>query len=168
MAYINRQESTPAAMTAEQRRKLFYLFKLMGFEEDDRHGFIESWTDGRTASMTGLTFMEAMEMIRRLEEANRTPQEKHKAKEQGAETMDRKRKGVIKAISAYLEQSGMKPSIDYVKGIAVRASGIAPTGDTAHDFNRIGAGSLTRIYNEFCLKQRVRREKQSVPVICLN
>lgn len=153
-------------MTAEQRRKLFWLFKKMRFDDDDRHNFISSWTDGRTDSMTGLSFIDAMDMIRQLEDANRQPQW-HK-KEPGAETMDRKRKGVLKAVAEYLKRCGMEPSPEYVKSVAVRASGIAPTGDTNHDFNRIDAGSLTRIYNEFCRKQRVRIVKEEIPVICLN
>lgn len=155
-------------MTAEQRRKLFWLFGKMRFDDEARHGFIQSWTEGRTDSMTGLGFIEAMDMIRQLEETLRLPQQNKQKPVGGAETMDRKRKGVIKAISAYLQQCGMEHSIDYVKGVAVRASGIAPTGDTNHDFNRIPASTLTRIYNEFCAKQRVRRVKAEIPEICLN
>lgn len=155
-------------MTAEQRRKLFWLFGKMRFDDEARHGFIQSWTEGRTDSMTGLGFIEAMDMIRQLEETLRLPQLNKQKPVGGAETMDRKRKGVIKAISTYLQQCGMEHSIDYVKGVAVRASGIAPTGDTNHDFNRICASTLTRIYNEFCAKQRVRRVKAEIPEICLN
>lgn len=155
-------------MTAEQRRKLFWLFKEMRFDDDDRHNFISSWTEGRTASLTGLGFMEAMDMIRQLEETMRMPQEHKRQPEGGTATMDRKRKGVIKAIFAYLERCGMAPTMDYVKGVAVRASGIAQTGDTGHDFNRIPASALTRIYNEFCAKQRVKDTKDAIPVFCLN
>ena len=134
-----------------QRRSLFYIFKNMKFDEDMRHDFISDYTDGRTDSMKELGYIEAQEMIRYLQELARTPQTRKYKSE-----LDRYRKGVIKAISRYFESRGKTDvSMDYIKSTAIRAAGIVPTGMVSHDFNRIPEATLTRIYNEFCRKQRV-------------
>ena len=39
---------------------------------------------------------------------------------------------------------------------------ITPTGMVSRDFNRISDVSLTRIYNEFCNKQKVKSVKGEV------
>lgn len=137
-----------------QRRTLFLYFRDLGMDDEGRHYFISDFTDGRTGSMKDLGYIEAQDMIRYLQEMLRTPQERRQR-----DDLDRKRKGVIKAIGAYLELYGMRPSADYIKGVAVRAAGMVPTV-LSHDFNRIPEGTLTRIYNEFCRKQSLVRHKE--------
>lgn len=146
-----------------QRRSLFYLFKSMKFNDDMRHDFILDYTNGRTDSLKELDYIEAQEMIRYLQELGRTPQTRKYKSES-----DRLRKGVIKAIGQYFEDSGMNVSLDYIKSTAIRAAGIVPTGFVSHDFNRISDATLTRIYNEFCRKQSVIRVKDRIPKIGLN
>lgn len=146
-----------------QRRSLFYLFKSMKFNDDMRHDFILDYTNGRTDSLKELDYIEAQEMIRYLQELGRTPQTRKYKSES-----DRLRKGVIKAIGQYFEDSGMNVSLDYIKSTAIRAAGIVPTGFVSHDFNRIPETTLTRIYNEFCRKQSVIRVKDRIPKIGLN
>lgn len=142
-------------MTNAQRRRLFWIFNEIGFDSEARHDFVSDFTDGRMRSLADVDFITAREMIRYLDECLRSPQAR---KRDGS--LDRKRKGVMRAIFAYLEKRGIEtPSMDYVKGIAVRAAGIAQTGIVSHDFNRISGAALTRIYNEFCSKQTVQKEK---------
>ena len=155
--------TTTDKLTNNQLRHLFWLFKELGLDDDARRMMVDEWTEGRTNSVGRLGFIEAMNLIRRLEEIRRTPQTRN-----DNDSLDTKRKGVMKAIYAYLNLCGMDPTTDYVKRIAIRASGIAPTGDTNHDFNRISAAALSRIYHEFVSKQNVVAEKQSLPRFSLN
>lgn len=149
---------TKDRMTPDQRRKLFFIFAAVGFDDEARHDFIEDFTDGATRSLSEVDFITARNMIRYLDELRRKPQTRKQN-----DSLDRKRKGVIRSIYAYLENRGIKsPSIDYVKGIAIRAAGIVPTGMVSHDFNRISGEALTRIYNEFCAKQTVQKAKPEI------
>lgn len=140
--------TTTDKLTNNQLRHLFWLFKELGLDDDARRMMVEEWTEGRTNSAGRLRFIEAMNLIRRLEEIRRTPQTRN-----DKDSLDTKRKGVMRAIYAYLNLCGIEPTEDYVKRIAVRASGMAATGFVRHDFNRISSAALTRIYNEFCRKQ---------------
>ena len=143
--------NTKDRISEGQRRSLFWIFKNMKFDEDMRHDFISDYTEGRTDSMKELGYIEAQSMIRYLQELGRTPQTRKYKSES-----DRLRKGVIKAIGRYFEDSGLNVSLDYIKSTAIRAAGIVPTGFVSHDFNRISEATLTRIYNEFCRKQSVK------------
>lgn len=155
--------TTTDKLNNNQLRHLFWLFKELGLDDDARRMMVEEWTEGRTNSVGRLGFIEAMNLIRRLEEIRRTP---HTRRYNGS--LDTKRKGVMRAIYAYLNLCGIEPTMDYVKRIAIRASGMVPTGDTNHDFNRIGAAALSRIYHEFVSKQNVVDEKQSLPRLSMN
>ncbi len=141
-------------MTDEQRRSLFFNFKALGFDDDGRHCFVSDFTDGRTDSLKDLGYIEAQDMLRYLQELRRNPQERKRR-----DDLDRKRKGVMRAIGEYFKRCGIEASEEYIKATAVRAAGIAPTGCISHDFNRISADALTRIYNEFCRKQSVQGVK---------
>lgn len=145
-----------------QRRSLFFNFKELGMSDMGRHCFIRDFTHGRTSSIRDLEYIEAQDMLRQLQEMRRYPQSRKRHDE-----LDTKRKGVIKAIGRYLELCGQHPTLEYIKGVAVRAAGLVPT-EVNHDFNRIDGATLTRIYNEFCRKQSVVKVKEDVPVICLN
>jgi hypothetical protein len=143
-----------------QRRSLLLNFKALGLDDDGRHYFISDFTRGRTSSLKDLGYIEAQDLLRYLGELRRNPQER-----KCRDDLDRKRKGVIKAISAYLELYGQQPTLEYIKGVAVRAAGMVPTM-VDHDFNRIPEGTLTRIYNEFCRKQSVIRVEDDLTKIC--
>lgn len=153
-------------ITARQRRYLFFLFDEVGLDNDVvRHDFIEEFTEGATPSMRELDFITARNMIRYLEECMR----KSHTRKKEDDTLDTKRKGVIKAIYAYLEGAGIEvKNMEYVKSIAIRAAGIAPTGLISHDFNRIPARRLTAIYNEFCSREHIQKVRNSIPIICNN
>lgn len=138
-----------------QRKSLFFNFKELGMSDNGRHNFISEFTNGRTASLTDLGYIEAQDMIRQLQEMRRDPQTRKRHDE-----LDTKRKGVMKAIGRYLEMCGQHPTTAYIKAVAVRAAGLVET-ETNHDFNRIPSCALTRIYNEFCRKQSVLKIKNA-------
>lgn len=139
-----------------QRRSLFINFNELGMSDNGRHNFISEFTHGRTSSMRDLDYVEAQDMIRQLQEMRRNPQTRKRHDE-----LDTKRKGVMKAIGRYLEMCGQHPTTAYIKAVAVRAAGLVET-EINHDFNRIPAATLTRIYNEFCRKQSVLKIKNAV------
>lgn len=145
-----------------QRRALFFNFKALGLDDDGRHYFISDFTRGRTGSLKDLGYIEAQDLLRYLGELRRNPQERKRR-----DDLDRKRKGVMRAIGRYLDLCGIQHTAEYIKGVAVRAAGLVPT-EVNHDFNRIDGATLTRIYNEFCRKQSVVKLKEDIPVICLN
>ena len=157
---LKAMEKVKTKINDTQRRTLFLYFKDLGMDDESRHYFISDFTHGRTESMKDLGYIEAQDMLRYLQEMLRTPQERKQRSD-----LDRKRKGVIKAISAYLELYGQQPTLEYIKGVAVRAAGMVPTM-VDHDFNRIPEGTLTRIYNEFCRKQSVIRVEDDLTKIC--
>lgn len=146
-------------MTAKQNRHLWWLLGELGLK-DSVADLVSEETGGRTERVSQLGFIEAMNLIRRLEQYTRKAQEKPASREE-PNKLDRKRKGVIKAIIAYGELCGLKYSVDYSKSIATRAAG-------RDNFNEITSGELTRIYNEFCRKQTAAKERTNFPIICLN
>lgn len=144
--------------TVNQNRKLWWLINELGLRESVSD-LVSDETNGRTTHTSELSFIECMNLIRRLEQYTRKAQEKPASVK--AASMDRKRKGVIKAICAYGERCGQQYTVDYAKRIATRASG-------RDSFNEITSGELTRIYNEFCRKQTAATAREILPVICLN
>ena len=141
--------------TINQNRKLYWLLNELGLK-DSVADLVSDETNGRTTHTSELSFIECMNLIRRLEQYTRTPQE-HPAS-QKTNTLDRRRKGVMKAIFAYGELNGLKYSSAYVKKVACRAAG-------RDNFNEITSGELTRIYNEFCRKQTAAKAKASAPTL---
>lgn len=128
--------------TPQQVRHLFALFRQLGIDTENRGDIVFSFTDGRTSSVADLEFIEAQTLIRKLTELTR----KGFQKRHDTDDLDRKRKGVIKAIFRYLELKGTPANIDYVKAIACRAA-------DRKFFNELSMADLTRVYNEFCRKQ---------------
>lgn len=129
--------------TTQQNRKLYWLFGKFGVKDKDAIAEIVWEFTGRTCHTSELTFIEARGLIGSLEDLMK---KKHKLKP-ATDELDRKRKGVIKAIFRWFELRGKVPTMDYVKAVACRAAG-------ADSFNQISSASLTRIYAEFCNKQR--------------
>jgi hypothetical protein len=152
--------------TLNQNRKLYWLLNELGLKESVAD-LVSDETGGRTTHTSELTFIECMNLIRRLEQYTKKAQERPNDgtnktdgtnKKDKREKMDRKRKGVIKAICAYGELCGLKYTVAYAKSIATRAAG-------RDSFNEISEGELTRIYNEFCRKQTVVATKASLPTL---
>lgn len=132
----------------EQNRKLWWLAGQLGLNKEAMANMISDLTMGRTYHSSELSYIEARNLITFLSKTLNPPNSVSSAKTD----LDRKRKGVIKAIFRWLELRGISNvSVEYVKGIACRAAG-------RMQFNTITAGELTRIYAEFCRKQ----EAQSV------
>lgn len=145
--------------TLNQNRRLYWLLNELGLK-DSVADLVSDETNGRTTHTSELTFIECMNLIRRLEQYTRKAQEKPASRSTAAR-MDKKRKGVIKAICAYGELNGVKYTVDYAKSIAKRAAG-------RDSFNEITEGELTRIYNEFCRKQTAARARTDLPILKQN
>jgi hypothetical protein len=148
---------TPTAnpRTTQQNSTLYWLFGQLGVKDKDAIAeIVWNHTGHRTQHTGELEFMEAQELINYLRIINTS---KRQTASERIDTMvedtperkalDRKRKGVLKAIFRWGELQGYKYTMDYVKGIACRAAGV-------NHFNQISPEALTRIYNEFCKKQK--------------
>lgn len=141
--------------TADQNRKLWWLAGQLGIDKEAMADVVWDFTEGRTHHTSELSFLEARDLINYL---NRTLSPVNHRDSTSAKTdmlvpghpervqLDRKRKGVIKAIFRWLELLGQHPTMEYVKAVACRAAG-------KDRFNDISLGELTRIYAEFCRKQ---------------
>lgn len=150
------KQQADAPRTINQNRKLYWLLNELGLK-DSVADLVSDETGGRTTHTSELTFIECMNLIRRLEQYTHKAQEKPETQNK-RERMDKKRKGVIKAICAYGELNGLKYTVAYAKSIATRAAG-------RDNFNEITDGELTRIYNEFCRKQTAAKVKASLPTL---
>jgi len=140
--------------TTAQNRRLYWLFKqLVNGNKDAIAKIVYEHTNHRTDRTSKLQFIEAMELIRSLESLLKQPRESKSARidrmvddaPERAE-LDRKRKGLIKAIFRWYELRGREVTMKYVKATACRAAGV-------DNFNDISVSALTRLYAEFCRKQ---------------
>lgn len=133
--------------TADQNRKLWWLAGQLGIDKEAMGDIVLEFTGGRTCHTSELSFMECRE-ITEFMQSTLVPGGKRRntERETEREILDRKRKGVIRAIYRWLELRGVNASMEYVKAIACRAA-------KADSFNRISPDALTRVYAEFCRKQ---------------
>lgn len=150
--------------TADQNRKLWWLAGQLGIDKEAMADVVWDFTEGRTCHTSELSFLEARDLIDYL---NRTLSPKSYRDCSSAKTdryspehpdrvqLDRKRKGVIKAIFRWFELLGQHPTMEYVKAVACRAAG-------KDRFNDISLGELTRIYAEFCHKQKSQSAMRNV------
>ena len=133
--------------TADQNRKLWWLAGQLGIDKEAMGDIVLEFTGGRTCHTSELSFLECRE-ITEFMQSTLVPGGKRRNTERETERdiLDRKRKGVIRAIFRWLELRGVNASMEYVKAIACRAA-------KRDRFNDISLGELTRVYAEFCRKQ---------------
>ena len=140
--------ATPNLRTTEQNRRLWWLAGQLGLDKEAMADVVLEFTEGRTCHTSELSYLECRTLIghdRRDSRAERTDQKRDGDPDRVK--LDRQRKGVIKAIFRWFELRGKQPTMEYVKGVACRDAG-------KDRFNDISIGELTRIYAEFCKKQR--------------
>ena len=156
--------------TAQQNRHLHWLLGQLGIKDRDAIAeIVLDFTNGRTSSTAELGFIECMELIKSLKSLcvskRQTTSERIDTMVDDAPEraeLDRKRKGLIKAIFRWFELQGKVVTMDYVKSVACRAAGV-------DYFNEISNTSLTRLYAEFCRKQKaVAAMEQDNFEVCLN
>lgn len=148
--------------TPEQNRKLHYMCKTLGINKDMLEGMVLDYTNGRTMHSRQMYKEECAEMLNFLDRTLKPKTERRTGVGKADfVTLDRKRKGVIKAIFAYMESQGKQPTMEYVKSIACRAAG-------KKDFNMLSPAELSRIYAEFCKKQQAAQVKQGITGMMYN
>ena len=70
-----------------QLKALHATFRGKGFDEEERHGFISRFTDGRTSSTKELTFDEARLMLERLNESTAKRKERKEREQEEAKKL---------------------------------------------------------------------------------
>lgn len=161
--------TTPNLRTTQQNRHLHWLFNQLGVTNKDAIAeIVWDFTGHRTNHTGELSFIECMNLINTLNgmrvKKQYTTSERidNCGNDYDRERLDKKRKGVIKAIFRWFELRGKQPTMEYVKGVACRAAGV-------NRFNEISESALTRIYAEFCKKQRTVEAMHTDDFeICLN
>lgn len=141
--------------TADQNRRLWWLAGQLGIDKEAMGDIVLEFTGGRTCHTSELSFLECREIIDFMQRALIQPGSRETTSERTDRMveghpdrveLDRKRKGVIRAIFRWLELRGVNASMEYVKAIACRAA-------KRDRFNELSLGDLTRVYAEFCHKQ---------------
>ena len=150
--------------TADQNRKLWWLAGQLGLDKEAMGDIVLEFTGGRTCHTSELSFMECREITEFMQSTLIQPGSREKSSERTDRKveghpdrveLDCKRKGVIRAIFRWLELTGVKASMEYVKAIACRAA-------KRDRFNELSLGDLTRVYAEFCRKQEAVEAKAEV------
>ena len=147
----------PNLRTADQNRKLWWLAGQLGLDKEAMADVVLEFTEGRTCHTSELTFLECRELTEFLQKTL-IPGGRSNSSTKGEterDMLDRKRKGVLRAIFRWLELRGVKASMEYVKAIACRAA-------KRDRFNDLTVGELTRVYAEFCHKQEACSAKAEV------
>lgn len=151
-----------ALRTPAQNRKLHYMCKTLGINKDMLEGMVLDYTNGRTMHSRQMYKEECAEMLNFLDRTLKPKTERRTGVGKADfVTLDRKRKGVIKAIFAYMERQGKQPTMEYVKSIACRAAG-------KKDFNTLSPAELGRIYAEFCKKEKAAQVKKGITGMMYN
>ena len=149
--------ATPNLRTADQNRKLWWLAGQLGLDKEAMADVVLEFTGGRTPHTSELTFLECRELTEFLQKTL-IPGGRSNSSTKGEterDMLDRKRKGVLRAIFRWLELRGVKASMEYVKAIACRAA-------KRDRFNDLTVGELSRVYAEFCRKQEAQTEMRNV------
>ena len=142
--------------TNAQNRRLWWLAGQLGIDREAMAEIVLEFTEGRTSHTSELSFLECLDLTKFLQGtlSQRNPRNGESVRTDSRPEgdpervkLDRKRKGVIKAIFRWFELRGQQPTMEYVKGVACRAAGKT-------SFNEISPAELGRIYAEFCKKQR--------------
>ncbi|MDR1879062.1 MAG: hypothetical protein LBQ64_05805 [Bacteroidales bacterium] len=133
-------------MSEGQRKRLFFLMKQVNITHDVFNEMLPGWTEGRASRMSELQFIDAMHIIKYLTELMQKPKN---LKSHYTAEMDKKRKGVIKAVFRWMELQNKCPSMKYVLGIIRKAGGVG-------NINDLTEVDLQRLYAEFCRKQEAQ------------
>lgn len=148
--------------TVSQNRILYGLFSKLNITDKlEISDIVYKASNKRTIHTSELTFIECRDLITSLEDVFKRKRDSQSAKVDTMRpdapeklSLDKKRKGLIKAIFRWFELQGKVVTIDYVKGVACRAAKV-------ENFNDITSSQLTTLYAEFCRKQRAREVMQS-------
>ena len=155
MGQITNKTATFNPMTAQQRRHIFFLLNRLGLTKEVGDEMCPEWTNGRALKISELQFIDAMHIIKYLNSLMQNPRNSSppEGELEGASeaALDKKRKGLIKAVFSWYELQGKSPSMDYVKGTICQAGGV-------RNINDLTAKDLTRLYAEFCRKQKAVTE----------
>jgi hypothetical protein len=142
------KETALNPMTDKQRRRIYFLLSRLNMNKEVGDEMCFEWTEGRALKISELQFIDAMNIIKYLEGLFVKPRE---LKNRETDTMDRKRKGLIKAVFTWYDLQGKTVSMEYVIGTICKAGGVRPINDLTET-------DLQRLYAEFCRKQKVQIE----------
>jgi hypothetical protein len=159
-------KQTDNLRTTKQNRHIHWLFGQLGINENAKVEMVWEHTNHRTQHTGEMNFIEAMDLINSLEKMRKKEQlttserTQNYGNDEALTRLDRKRKGVIKAIFRWYELQGKRPTMEYVKGTACQGAGVKDSNINVA-FNKISEKTLTRLYAEFCKKQKIAEAMQT-------
>lgn len=140
---VQTANKTVNPLTDQQRRHIYFLMSRLNMTKEVGDSMCPEWTDGRSYKISELQFIDALNIIKYLNGLLKNPRE---PKNRDTAEMDRKRKGLIKAVFAWFERQGKVVTMEYVLGTICRAGGVRYIND-------LTMADLQRLYAEFCRKQ---------------
>jgi len=146
MAQIKQNKPKFNPMTDAQRRSIFFLLRQLNLTKEVAEEMLPEWTSGRASHISETQFIDAMEIIKYLKSLSQNPRGQ-RANDDAK--MDRKRKGLIKAVFAWYDSQGKVVDMKYVIGTICRAGGVERINDLTE-------ADLQRLYAEFCRKQKAQ------------
>ena len=151
MGNIKQKTVTINPMTAQERRHIYFLLSRLNLTKEVGDELCPEWTNGRASKISELQFIDAQNIIRYLNGLMQNPRNSPPVGELEGAALDKKRKGLIKAVFRWYELQGKKVTMDYVKATICRAGGVSSIND-------LTIKDLTRLYAEFCRKQKAATE----------
>lgn len=135
-------------MTKDQKRSFHAMLSVLGYEKTDKIKVVELFSNGKYSHCSDMDYIDAQTMLREMRTLlARNNRPKHINSEE-REKLDKLRKGCIRAVFAWFEVRGQKPTMEYVKGVICHSA-------NKNNINDLTESELTRTYNEFCRKQSV-------------
>jgi len=131
--------------TKSKFAEFYALLKIMGISNEDRRDFIADYTDGVTDSLTVLIARYPIfysDMIRHMHGVV----DQMKTNKPDSD-LDKLRKRVIASIGGYLKITALPHDINYIKGMACKATGYK-------SFNAIPKERLRNVYGAFNKMQK--------------
>ena len=144
MATIRKNKASVNPMTAQQSRHIYYLLNRLGLTKEVGDEMCPQWTNGRALKLSELQFI----VIKYLNGLLQNPRE---PKNRDTEDMDKKRKGLIKAVFRWYELQGKIVDMKYVIGTICKAGSVS-------NINDLTMSQLCSLYAEFCRKQKAVQE----------
>jgi hypothetical protein len=135
-------------MTNEQRKHIYFLLNRLNLTKDVADEMCPQWTNGRASRISELQFIDAKGIIKFLNGLRQKPRE---LKNRDTDKMDKKRKGLIKAVFRWYDLQGKVVKMNYAIGTICKADGVSYINDLTET-------DLHRLYAEFCRKQKAMQE----------
>lgn len=139
---------TRQKMTIDQKRSFHAMLSVLGYDKTDKVKVVQMFSNGKYSHCSDMDYIDAQTMLREMRALLARGTKTKYINSEEREKLNKLRRGCIKAVFAWFELRGQKPTMDYVKGVICHSA-------NKNNINDLTESELTRSYNEFCRKQSV-------------